>query len=171
MFLIVVLITFRVPCCDVCYDFRIKTRCSVRLYLQFVGVGMFLFTLFVFACAWWYLKLPVSLYCAFLIAPSVFSNIYLSCVLCTLCCQFLCIVLFWLPLRYSLIFICPVSCVPYVASFSGLSLWIASSVFSNIYFSQTILYCQNVSFSTTNKLMTNFVIIIPSLPRVQNIKD
>jgi len=33
------------------------------------------------------------------------------------------------------------------------------------------MYCQDVSFSTTNKLMTNFVIIIPSLPRVQNIKD
>ena len=169
MFLIVVLITFRVPCCDVCYDFRIKTRCSVRLYLQFVGVGMFLFTLFVFACAWWYLKLPVSLYCAFLIAPSVFSNIYLSCVLCTLCCQFLCIVLFWLPLRYSLIFICPVSCwqflcivlfwlplryslificpvscVPYVASFSGLSFYITPSVFSNMYLSCVlcILCCQ-----------------------------
>ena len=28
---------------------------------------------------------------------------------------------FLLPLRYSLTFICPVSCVPYVASFSGLS--------------------------------------------------
>ena len=68
-----------------------------------------------------YPMLPVSLYCPFLIAPSVFSNVYLSCVLCTLCCQFLWIVHFWLPLRYSLTFICPVSCVPYVASFSGLS--------------------------------------------------
>jgi hypothetical protein len=84
----------------------------------------------------------------FFITPSVFSKIYLSCVLCTLCCQFLWIVLvyspvgilqhlfvmcllypmlpvsldcpFSLPLRYSLTFICPVSCVPYVASFSGL---------------------------------------------------
>ena len=28
-------------------------------------------------------------------------------VLCTLCCQFLCVVLFWLPLRYSLTFINP----------------------------------------------------------------
>jgi len=105
--------------------------------------------------------------CTFLIVPSVFSNISLCCVLSTLCCQFLWIVHFWLPLRYSLTFLCAVSYLPYVASFSGLSLWIAS----NIYFSQTILYCQNVSFSTTNKLMTNFVIIIPSLPRVQNIKD
>jgi hypothetical protein len=47
------------------------------------------------------------------ITSSVFSNIYLSCVLCTLCCQFLWIVLFLLPLRYSLTCICPVSCVPY----------------------------------------------------------
>ena len=40
---------------------------------------------------------------------------------------------FVLPLRYSLTFICPVSCVPYVASFSGLSIFfIAPSVFSNV---------------------------------------
>ena len=32
---------------------------------------------------------------------------------------------FLLPLRYSLTFICPVSCVPYVTSFSGLSFFIA----------------------------------------------
>jgi hypothetical protein len=31
------------------------------------------------------------------ITPSVFSNIYLSCVLCALCCQFLWIVLFHYP--------------------------------------------------------------------------
>ena len=67
--------------------------------------------------------LPVSLDCPFLIAPSVFSNVYLSCVLCTLCCQFLWIVHFWLPLRFSLMFICPVSCVRYVANFSGLSIF------------------------------------------------
>ena len=44
-----------------------------------------------------YPVLPVSLDCPFLIAPSVFSNVYL---------QFLWIVHFWLPLRYSLTFIC-----------------------------------------------------------------
>jgi hypothetical protein len=38
---------------------------------------------------------------SFFITPSVFSNIYLSCVLCTLCWQFLWIVFFLLPLRYS----------------------------------------------------------------------
>jgi hypothetical protein len=42
---------------------------------------------------------------------------------------------FVLPLRYSLTFICPLSDVPYVASFSGLSFFIAPSVFSNIYLS------------------------------------
>jgi hypothetical protein len=42
---------------------------------------------------------------------------------------------FVLPLRYSLTFICPVSCVPNVASFSGLSFCITPSVFSNIYLS------------------------------------
>ena len=42
---------------------------------------------------------------------------------------------FSLPLRYSLTCICPVSCVPYVASFSGLSFFITPSVFSNIYLS------------------------------------
>ena len=49
-----------------------------------------------------------------------------------------------LPLRYSLTFICPVSCVPYVASFSGLSLFMASSVFSNMYLSCVLctLCCQ-----------------------------
>ena len=109
---------------------------------------------------------------SFFTTPSVFSNIYLSCVSCTLCCQFLWIVLFHfpfgilqhlfvlclvypmlpvsldcpfsLPHRYSLTSICPVSCVPYVASFSGLSLFIIPSVFSNIYLSCVLctLCCQ-----------------------------
>ena len=70
-----------------------------------------------------YPMVTVSLDCPFVIAPSVFSSIYLSCVLCTLCCQFLWIFHFCLSLRYSLTFICPVSCVPYVASFSGLLLF------------------------------------------------
>jgi hypothetical protein len=79
-------------------------------------------------------RLPVSLDCPVLIAPSVFSNVYLSCVLCTMCCQFLWIVQFWLPLRYSLTFICPVSCVPCVASFSGLSsFYCPFDILSDIY--------------------------------------
>jgi hypothetical protein len=40
-----------------------------------------------------------------LITPSVFSNVYLSCVLCTIGRQFLWIVHFWLPLWCSLTFI------------------------------------------------------------------
>ena len=42
---------------------------------------------------------------------------------------------FVLPHRYSLTCICPVSCVHYVASFSGLLFFITPSVFSNIYLS------------------------------------
>jgi hypothetical protein len=72
---------------------------------------------------------------SFFITPSVFSNIYLSCVFCALFSQFLRIVFFSLHLRYSLTCICPLSCVPYVASFSGLSFFITPSVFSNIYLS------------------------------------
>ena len=67
-----------------------------------------------------YPMLSDSLDCPFVIAPLVFSNVYLSCVLYTLCCQFLWIVLLWLPLWYSLTFICHVSSVPYVVWFSGL---------------------------------------------------
>jgi hypothetical protein len=103
--------------------------------------------------------LPVSLDCIFVNAPLVFSNVYLSCVLCTLCCQFLWIVYFWMPLWYAikniqsretgnmaytrhrtnkrqrvpkgqskihnpekLATICLLSRVPYVVSFSGLSI-------------------------------------------------
>ena len=81
---------------------------------------------------------------SFFIAPSVFSNIYLSCVLCILCCQFLWIVHFYCPFGILFTFICPVSYVSYVASFSGLSIFIAPSVFSNIYLSCVlcILCCQ-----------------------------
>ena len=101
---------------------------------------------------------------SFYITPSVFSNMYLSCVLCILCCLLWIFLLhypfgylscvsilpvsldcpFTLPLRYSLTCICPLSCVSYVASFSGLSFYITPSVFSNIYLSCVlcILCCQ-----------------------------
>jgi hypothetical protein len=58
--------------------------------------------------------LSVFLDSTFLITPSVFSNVYL------------------LPT------VCPVSCVPNVASVSGLSFLIAPSVFSNAYFLPTV---------------------------------
>ena len=94
-----------------------------------------------------YPMLPVSLDCSFLITPSScvpyvasFSGLsvfYYPFVLCTLCYQLLWIVSFWLPLRLvypmlpvSLDFqlcISPSSCVPYVASFSGLSVLITPS--------------------------------------------
>jgi hypothetical protein len=74
--------------------------------------------------------LPVFLDCPFLIAPSVFSNVYLlptmSCVLCTQCCQCLWIVHSWLLLRFPLTFIyyllCPAPWVPNVTRISRLSI-------------------------------------------------
>jgi hypothetical protein len=78
----------------------------------------FLWRLFVLCLV--YPMLSDSLDCSFVNSPSVFSDVYLSCVLCTLCCQILWIVHLWLPLRFSLTFICPVSCVLYVVRFSGL---------------------------------------------------
>ena len=56
----------------------------------------------------WYLMLSVSLDCPFVIASSVFSNVYS-------CCQCLWIVHSWLSLRFSLTFI-------HVASIYGLSI-------------------------------------------------
>jgi hypothetical protein len=104
---------------------------------------VFVFVWFVFVLCLVYQMLSVSLVCPFLIAPSVFSNVYLfglssSSVLCTKCCQFLWFVHSWLPLRFSLTFIClvclrQVSCVPNVVSFSVCPFLIAPSVFSNVY--------------------------------------
>jgi hypothetical protein len=58
----------------------------------------------------------VSLACPFFVVPSVFSNVYLSCVLCVQCCQFYWLVHSSLPLQFSLTFICPVSGVFNVAN-------------------------------------------------------
>ena len=49
--------------------------------------------------------------------------VLVSLILCTLCFQFPWIVHFWLPLRYSLTFICLVFNIPYVSSFSGVSIF------------------------------------------------
>jgi hypothetical protein len=105
---------------------------------------------------------------SFFITPSVFSNIYLSWILCILCCQFLWIVHFSLPLRYSLTFICPESCVSYVASFSGFSFFITPSVFSNIYLSWIlcILCCQ---FHTSYKMTTDYITTVECSECTQNI--
>jgi hypothetical protein len=50
---------------------------------------------------------------------------------------------FSLPLRYSLTCICPVSCVSYVASFSGLSFFITPSVFYRIHKTQNKYMLEN----------------------------
>jgi len=84
--------TFWVPCCDVRYDFRIKTMFGSSLPPVVCRRAHVLFTLFVFVCA-----VMVNTYCVvflfyflhrvypivqfiwivhFFIAPSVFFNIY-----------------------------------------------------------------------------------------------
>ena len=93
--------TFRVPCGGVRYYFRNnKTLCSVRLYPRLSVGGAWLICVIcaclrivvsntycvVFFLRLVYPMLPVSLDCQFLIAPSVFSNVYLSV---SLDCQFL----------------------------------------------------------------------------------
>ena len=78
--------------------------------------------------------LPVFLDFPVLIAPSVYSNVYLSCVLCTHYYQCFWIVLSWLTLRFTLAFICPVSCVPNTIV-SGLSCLDFPSFYSNVYLS------------------------------------
>ena len=104
---------------------------------------------------------------SFFIAPSVFSNMYLSCVLCTLCCQFL-DSSFLLPLRYSLTFICPVSCVPYVASFSGLSFFITPSVFSTfICHVSCVPYVASFSiFDCPFGILSHLFVLCPVYPMV-----
>ena len=79
--------------------------------------------------------LCVFLDCLFLITPSVFSNVYLSCVLCDQCCVCLWIVYSWIPLQFSLTLICPVSCVTNVVLFLDCLFLITPSVFSNVYLS------------------------------------
>ena len=79
--------------CDVRYDFRIKTMFGSSLPPLVCRRTHVLFTLFVFA----YSGVKHILWCAFVLFFFV---------LCTSCCQFLWIVHFWLPIRYSLTFIC-----------------------------------------------------------------
>jgi hypothetical protein len=85
--------TFWVPYCDVCYDFHLKMMFGSSLPPVVCRRAHVLFMLFVFVC---HSGVQHILCC-------VFVMFFL--VLCTLCCQFLWIVHFWLPLRYSLMFI------------------------------------------------------------------
>ena len=118
------------------------SRLSV-LYYPFVLCTLFCQFLWIVSFDYPFVLLPVSLDCLFLITPSScvpyitrVSGLSVSdypFVLCTLCCQFLWIVRFWLPHRlvYPMLLvsldcpflITPSSCVPYVASFSGLSVF------------------------------------------------
>ena len=91
----------------------------------------------------------------FFIASLVFSNIYLSCVLCTQSCLW--IVLFFItPSVFSKI---PVSCVPYVASFSGLSLFIARryspTFICHVSFVPYVASISGLSFFTTPSVFSN----------------
>jgi hypothetical protein len=104
------------PCCDVYYDFLIKMMFCSSLLPVVCRRAHVLFTLFMFVCIQWCLTHIVL---CFLFCLSS------SCVLCPQCFQFLWNVHSWLPLRFSLTFICfvclrSVSCVPNVASFSGM---------------------------------------------------
>ena len=95
--------TFWVPCCGVRYDFRRKW-CSVRFYLQLFGGGM-MFGSFLPPVVW--RGVMSCLRCLCLFACCRVQHI-LCCIFLrigTLCCQFLLIVHFWLPVRYSLTFI------------------------------------------------------------------
>ena len=85
--------TFRVPCCHVQYNDRMKTMFGSSLATVVCRRAHVLFILFVFVSVLWYpthialsfcfvflrlvySMLQVSLDCPFLIDPSVFSNVY-----------------------------------------------------------------------------------------------
>ena len=84
---------FWVPCCDVRYDLRKKTMFGLSLPPLFVG-GLMSYLRYL--CLFAYSGVQQILCCVF---------VFVFFVLCDLCCQFLWIVQFWLPLRYSLPFI------------------------------------------------------------------
>ena len=121
----------------------------------------FLFSVLYFVCP----VLPVSLDCPFLIAPSFFFNVYLSCVLCTQCCQYHWIVHSWLPLLFSLMFICPVFCVPNVASITGLSILDCPFGFLKRVF--PICHYHNPSFLNSWHIIWFVVRVTPRVPRLE----
>ena len=94
--LLLCVLTFLMPCCDVRYDFRIITMFGsslppvvcrrVHVYLRYLcllrhssvqHILCCVFVLFVIVLCLVYLVLPISLDGSFVIASSVFSNIYL----------------------------------------------------------------------------------------------
>ena len=84
-----------VPCYDVLYDFRIKTISDSFLPSVVCRRAHVLITLFVFVRIY---GVQHILYCAFVLFVFV---------LCSLCCQFLWVVDFWLPLPYDHSHDCP----------------------------------------------------------------
>ena len=99
------------------------TRCCQCLWIVHSRLSLRYSLTFIFVLCLVYPALPVSLDCPFLIAPSVFSNVYfrpVSCVpgftsvsgLSILDC----------PFGFPNVYFRPVSCVPGVASVSGLSI-------------------------------------------------
>ena len=120
----------------ICVCLHIVVSCVVFLFLfffvlctlcrQFLTIVHFCLPLrYSLTCIWLVCCVPcITSFLRFtlLIAPSVFSNVYLTCVLCTLYYQFLTIVHCWLPLRYSLTCIWLVCCVPCITSFLWLSI-------------------------------------------------
>ena len=121
--------------CTICCQF-LWIVCFVCLRLMCVPyVASFsgLFVLFVFVFYHVYLMLPVSLDCLFCLSSSF--------ILCTICCQFLWIVCF-VCLRL-------LSCVPYVASFSGLFVlfvFVFYLVYHMLPVSLDCLFCLSSSF-------------------------
>ena len=117
------------------------THCfSVMCCVKFCFLYLFAFVLCL-VCP----ILPMSLDCSFLIAPSVFSNVYLfclssSCVLCAQYCQCLWNVHSWLPLQFSLKFI------------------------------EFILICENILFYVIKDIWVKFIVFI-CYTRLLSLKD
>ena len=94
-FVLLCVFTFWVPCCNVCYDFRIQRTICSSLPPVVCRTAHVLFTLYK-KCMFWLRMMVSNTYCVFVLFVLV---------LCTLYCQFLWIAHFPLPLRYSLTFI------------------------------------------------------------------
>ena len=107
-------------CLPLWYSLTFIVLCLVYLMLSILWIVLIVIASLVFlrlfVLCLVYLMLSILWIVLILIASLVFSNVYWSCVLYTLCCQFSGLSLLWLPLWYSLTFICPVSCIPYVVN-------------------------------------------------------
>ena len=114
---LVCIFTFRFPCCDVRYNFRIKTMFGSSLPPVVCRRADVLFTLFVFVCVSW------------------------------------CLTHIELCLFFMFVFV--LSCVPYVASFSGLSVFDCP-----LRYSLTFIYRNSKS---TKPYMTTCKLIIFSM--------